>query len=113
MPSNLAASDLKAAHPLAQGVVIPVVRSNPNLVAAGAIAVDTDHTVGTPLILPVDVGASAAGGLGAVAVTLAVPLTGAGGEDPGIGHGEDRSDGGDGSSGELHFEGLVWKQNWL
>lgn len=113
MSRNLAARDFEAAHALAEGVVIPVVRGNADLVAAVVVAVETDDTVGAPLILPVDGGASAAGGLGAAAVTLAVPLTGTGGEDPGIGHGEDGGEGGDGSSGELHLGGLVKEEDGL
>ena len=84
-------------------MIIPVVISDSNLVAAGAVTVDTEGTVGAPVVLPVNGVAGLAGGLGAALVALAVPLATAGGEDPGVGHGEDGDEGGDGGSGELHF----------
>lgn len=87
-------------------MVIPVVGSNSNLVAAGAVAVETKDTVGTPVGLPVDGVAGLASGLGAsLVLVIAVPLSAAGGEDPGVGHGENGHEGGESGSGELHFVG--------
>lgn len=86
-------------------MVIPVIRCNSNLVAAGAVAVDTKNAVGPQVVLPVNCVTALAGGLGAALVVFPVPLPAAGGEDPGVGHEEDGSDGSDGGSGQLHVFG--------
>lgn len=88
-------------------MVIPVVRSNPNLRTALAIAIHAQRAVRTPLILPVDDTTRTRRGLGAAAVVLAVPLSGGSGEDPCVGHGEHGDEGCDGGGGELHFEGWL------
>lgn len=85
-------------------MIIPIIRSNPNLRTALAIAIHAQSAVRTPLILPVDDLACTGRGLGAATVVLAVPLSGGGGEDPCVGHGEYGDEGGDGGSGELHFD---------
>lgn len=74
----LAAGDLEAAHAGAELVVVPVVRSNANLVLTAAVAVDAEGAVGEPLVLPVNGLASTRGSRGAAAVVLAVPLTSGG-----------------------------------
>lgn len=86
-------------------MVIPVIRCNSNLVAAGAVAVDTKNTIRPQVVLPVNGVTSLAGGLGAALVVFPVPLPAAGGEDPGVGHGEDGGDDSDGGGGELHIFG--------
>lgn len=86
-------------------MIVPVIRCNSNLVAAGAVAVDTKNAVGAPGGLPINGVTALAGGLGAALVVLAVPLPAAGGEDPGVGHGEDGGNGSDSGSGELHIVG--------
>lgn len=86
-------------------MIIPIIRSNTNLRTALAIAIHTQCAVRAPLILPVDDLASTGGCLGAATVVLAVPLSGGGGEDPCVGHGQHGDEGSDGGSGELHFDG--------
>lgn len=85
-------------------MIIPVIRRNSNLIAAGGIAVDTEDTVRAPLVLPVDFTSGVAGRRGAALVAFAVPLPTAGREYPGVGHGEGDCNRGDGG-GELHFGG--------
>lgn len=85
-------------------MIIPVIRRNSNLIAAGGVAVDADDTFRAPLVLPVKLVSFLAGGLGAGLVAFAIPLPAAGGEDPGVGHGEGDGDGGEGGC-ELHFCG--------
>lgn len=93
----------EATHALAQRVVIPVIRCNSNLVAAGAVAVDAKNAIRPQVVFPVNGVTALAGGLGAALVFFPVPLPAAGSEDPGVGHGEDGGDGSDSGGGELHI----------
>lgn len=85
-------------------MVVPVIRSNADLLLAAVVAVDAEGAVGEPLVLPVNGPASGHGSLGAAEVALAVPLASGCREDPGISHGERGEEGGKGSGGELHFD---------
>jgi hypothetical protein len=110
----ITARNPEATHRLAQLVIIPIIRSNSDLVAAGAIAVDAKNTVRSPVCFPIDRGAGLAGGLGAALVLLVgVPLSSAGGENPSVGHWEDGDEGSEGGCGELHcfvveVHGRLW-----
>lgn len=111
----LAAGNLEAAHAGAELVVVPVIRSNADLVLAAAVAVDAEGAVGEPLVLPVNGLARTHSGRRAAAVVLTVPLASGSREDPGISHGERGEDGGKGSGGELHVDLMGfsrWKDMW-
>lgn len=85
--------------------MLPILSRNANLASAIAVLVHSKHTVLDPgRVAPVDGGASATGCLTTAAVLGAIGLAGAGLEDPGICHGEESDEGGDSSTGYLHFE---------
>lgn len=95
------AADFESPHITAQLVVLPISIGNSNLVWAFAVAVDTDSTAtGTP----VKVSALLVGSFRAALALLAIPLAVLSGEDPGVGHWENRDEGEDGAGWDLHFE---------
>jgi hypothetical protein len=101
-----ATRNLEAPHGSAQLMIIPIIRSNTDLGAALAIAIHAQGAVRAPLILPIDNLACTGGCLGAATVVFAVPLSGGGGKDPCVGHGQHGDEGGNGGGGELHFDDL-------
>lgn len=89
-------------------MVVPVIRSNADLLVAAAVAVDAERAVREPLVLPVNGLASTNGGFGAAAIVLAVPLASGSRENPGISHGKGGEESGKGSGGKLHSDLVVW-----
>ena len=81
--------------------MLPISIGNSNLVAALAIAVDAN---GAATCTPVEVGSFLVGSFGAAFALFTIPLAVTGGEDPGIGHWENRDEGEDSAGGDLHLE---------